>query len=122
MGFTCDVYINSQKTGERNVNGIAGSFFVRLIEFYEAQGITLEPDDYMFVDVCGRRKGQQIDKYVLNRLFRELMSYAGLERIKFTPYHLDILHYKRLMNGVDVVLLVRMLEIHHRCFYNPILT
>ena len=104
--LTCDVYINSQKTGERNVNGIAGSFFVRLIEFYEAQGITLEPDDYMFVDVSGRRKGQQIDKYVLNRLFRELMSYAGLERIKFTPYHLRHFYItQRLMNGVDVVLL-----------------
>ena len=103
--LTCDVYINSQKTGERNVNGIAGSFLC-LIEFYEAQGITLEPDDYMFVDVCGRRKGQQIDKYVLNRLFRELMSYAGLERINFTPYHLRHFYItQRLMNGVDVVLL-----------------
>ena len=104
--LTCDVFIDSRKTGERNVNGVAGRFFTRLIEFYESQGIELEPDDYMFIDVCGRRQGQQLDKYVLNRLFRELMSYAELDRIKFTPYHLRHFYItQRLMNGVDVVLL-----------------
>jgi len=104
--LTCDLFIDSRKTGERMVNGIAGRFFNRLIEFYEDQGITLEPDDYMFIDICGRRKGQQIDRFVLNRLFAELMHYAGLTRIKFTPYHLRHFYItQRLMNGVDVVLL-----------------
>ena len=47
-----------------------------------------------------------MDKYVLNRLFRELMEYAGLTRIKFTPYHLRHFYItQRLMNGVDIVLL-----------------
>lgn len=104
--LTCDLFIDSRKTGERMVNGIAGRFFTRLMEFYESQGITLEPDDYMFIDLCGRRKGQQIDRFVLNRLFTELMHYAGLTRIKFTPYHLRHFYItQRLMNGVDVVLL-----------------
>ena len=43
---------------------------------------------------------------MLNRLFRELMEYAGLTRIKFTPYHLRHFYItQRLMNGVDIVLL-----------------
>ena len=89
------------------VNGIAGRFFTRLMEFYESQGITLEPDDYMFIDLCGRRKGQQIDRFVLNRLFTELMHYAGLTRIKILPPTIYVIFYitQRLMNGVDVVLL-----------------
>ena len=104
--LTCDIDVDSKKTGVRRVNGIAGRFFNRLFDFYEAQGITLEPDDYVFIDVCGRRQGQQLDKYVLNRLFRELMSYAELNRIKFTPYHLRHFYItQRLMNGVDIVLL-----------------
>jgi hypothetical protein len=104
--LTCDLFIDSRKTGERMVNGIAGRFFNRLMEFYESQGITLGPDDYMFIDLLGRRKGQQIDRFVLNRLFTELMHYAGLTRIKFTPYHLRHFYItQRLMNGVDVVLL-----------------
>ena len=104
--LTCDLFIDSRKTGERMVNGIAGRFFNRLMEFYESQGIILKPDDYMFIDLCGRRKGQQIDRFVLNRLFAELMHYAGLTRIKFTPYHLRHFYItQRLMNGVDVVLL-----------------
>ena len=40
--LTCDLFIDSRKTGERMVNGIAGRFFTRLMEFYESQGITLE--------------------------------------------------------------------------------
>jgi len=104
--LTCDVFIDSRKTGERMVNGIAGRFFTRLMEFYESQGITLQPDDYMFIDLSGRRKGQQINRHILNRLFTELMHYAGLTRIKFTPYHLRHFYItQRLMNGVDVVLL-----------------
>lgn len=104
--LTCDVDIDSKKTGVRSVNGIAGRFFNRLFDFYETQGIKIEPDDYVFVDVCGRRAGQQLDKYVLNRLFRELMSYCELDRIKFTPYHLRHFYItQRLMNGVDIILL-----------------
>jgi hypothetical protein len=104
--LTCDVDVNSRKTGERRVNGVAGRFFNRLFDFYETQGVILKPDDYVFIDVYGRRQGQQFDKYVLNRLFRELMSYAGLNRIKFTPYHLRHFYIsQRLMNGVDIVLL-----------------
>ena len=104
--LTCDVAIQSRKTGDRNVNGVAGRFINRLLEFYESQGLQLKPDDYLFVDIDGRRKGQQLDKYVLNRLWRELMDYAGLNRIKFTPYHLRHFYItQRLMNGVDIVLL-----------------
>ena len=55
------------------MNGIAGRYFNRLREFYENEGIEVAQDDYVFIDLEGRRKGQQIDKYVLNRLFRELM-------------------------------------------------
>ena len=104
--LTCDVAIQSRKTGDRNVNGVVGRPFNRLIEFYESQGVTLKPDDYLFIDLEGRRKGEKLDKYVLNRLFRELMEYAGLTRIKFTPYHLRHFYItQRLMNGVDIVLL-----------------
>ena len=104
--LTCDVEIDSRKTGYRNVNGIAGRYFNRLREFYESEGIEVSPDDFVFLDLEGRRKGQHIDKYVLNRLFRELMHYSKLDRIKFTPYHLRHFYLtQRLMNGVDIVLL-----------------
>ena len=104
--LTCDVHIDSRKTGQRSVNGIAGAYFQRLFDFYESQGIKLEDDDYVFLDLEGRRKGQQLDKYVLNRLFRELMDYCKLDRIKFVPYHLRHFYITtRLMNGVDIVLL-----------------
>ena len=104
--LTCNVAIDSRKTGYRNVNGIAGRYFMRLYEFYESQGIHLKPDDYVFIDIAGRRKGKQIDKYVLNRLFRELMDYCNLNRLHFSPYHLRHFYItQRLMNGVDIVLL-----------------
>jgi len=104
--MTCDVFIDSRKTGHRNVNGIAGLYFQRLFDFYETQGVVLDEDDYVFLDLEGRRKGKQLDKYVLNRLFRELMDYCKLDRIHFTPYHLRHFYITtRLMNGVDIVLL-----------------
>ena len=104
--LTCDVEIDSRKTGYRSVNGIAGRYFNRLREFYESEGVEVSPDDFVFIDLEGRRKGQQIDKYVLNRLFRELIHYCKLTRIKFTPYHLRHFYItQRLMNGVDIVLL-----------------
>ena len=67
--LTCDVEIDSRKTGYRSVNGIAGRYFNRLREFYENEGIEVAQDDYVFIDLEGRRKGQQIDKYVLNDCF-----------------------------------------------------
>ena len=98
--LTCNVYINSKKTGERNVNGIAGRYFNRLKEFYESEGVDVKPDDYVFVDLEGRRKGKQLDSYVLNRLFRELMDYCQLDRLHYTPYHLaSFLHYTETSGG-----------------------
>ena len=106
--LTANIAIASRKTGDRNVNGVVGRPINRLLEFYESQGVTIEPDDHLFIELAGRRKGQQIDKYVLNRLWRELMEYAGLTRIKFTPYHLRHFYItQRLINGVDIVLLSR---------------
>lgn len=103
--LTCNVYINSKKTGERNVNGIAGRYFNRLKEFYESEGVDVKPDDYVFVDLEGRRKGKQLDSYVLNRLFRELMDYCQLDRLHYTPYHLRHFYItQRLLAGVDLVL------------------
>ena len=49
--LTCNVYINSRKTGERNVNGIAGRYFNRLREFYESQGVKVTAEDYVFIDL-----------------------------------------------------------------------
>ena len=104
--LTCNVYINSRKTGERNVNGIAGRYFNRLREFYESEGVKVTAEDYVFIDLEGRRKGMPIDKYVLNRLFRELMDYCAMNRLHFTPYHLRHFYItQRLMNGVDIILL-----------------
>ena len=104
--LTCDISVDSLKTGHRMVNGIAGRYFQRLFDFYESQGVTLKPDDYVFIDLHGRRKGMQIDRFVLNRLFAELMQYCKLTRLKFEPYHLRHWYItQRLMNGVDIVLI-----------------
>ena len=68
----------------------------------EGIGAPFDPDRPIFLELFGRRKGKAMDKYVFNRLFRELMDSAGLNRIKYTPYHFR--HYfitERIRNGMS---------------------
>ena len=99
------------KTGDRTVPCMCAGileqmqrYFRHMSEGLEDEGIgaPFDPDRPIFLELFGRRKGKAMDKYVFNRLFRELMDSAGLNRIKYTPYHFR--HYfitERIRNGMS---------------------
>ena len=56
----------------------------------------------------GRRKGSVLDRYALYRIWGELMNGAGLNRMKFSLYHLR--HFaitQQILNGVDLLLIAK---------------
>jgi len=84
------IHINDeQKTGERQVIGICGAYFKRLKDYYREK-FEYEPsgEDYIFMDMVGRRKGKVWDRYAFYRLWSELMVATKLDRMKFEPYML----------------------------------
>ena len=98
-----------QKTGSRVVVCLAGTYFKRLRQYFiDEFGYTPKENDYVFTEMFGRRKGDAFDKYALYRLWGELMRDAGLDRIKFVPYHLR--HFaitQQILNGVDLLLIAK---------------
>ncbi|MEK9912455.1 MAG: site-specific integrase [Flavobacteriaceae bacterium] len=98
-----------QKTGSRIVVGKAGSYFVRLKNYFRKE-LNYEPNDsdFVFMEFFGRRKFECLDKYALYRMWAELMRDCKLQRIKFTPYHLR--HFfitQSILNGVDLMLIAK---------------
>jgi len=99
------------KTGDRTVPGMCAGIFDQIKDYFssmeeEVDGKLIIPpfddDQPIFLELFGRRKGKAMDKYVFNRLFRELIDSAGLNRIKYTPYHFR--HYfitERIRNGMS---------------------
>ena len=66
------IYINDeQKTGERQVIGICGSFFKRLKDYYRER-FDYEPsgEDYVFLDMVGRRKEKYLTDFLLSYVGR----------------------------------------------------
>ena len=100
---------DEQKTGSRVVICLAGTYFKRLRQYYvETFDYTPKETDAVFLEMYGRRKGSQLDKYALYRIWGELMRDAGLDRIKFTLYHLR--HFaitQQILNGVDLLLIAK---------------
>jgi|TARA_R100000081_G_scaffold58285_1_gene28856 site-specific recombinase XerD len=100
---------DEQKTGSRVVICLAGTYFKRLRQYYvETFDYTPKNNDPVFLEMYGRRKGSQLDKYALYRIWGELMRDAGLDRIKFTLYHLR--HFaitQQILNGVDLLLIAK---------------
>ena len=96
-----------QKTGNRTVIGIAGTYFMRLKQYYKEKfDYEVKEGDPVFMEMVGRRKFEAFDRYALYRLWGELMRDCGLDRIKFTPYHLR--HFsivQQILNGVDLILI-----------------
>ena len=76
------------KTGERVVIGHAGKYVKRLIDYYRTEfGYELQPDDPLFLEMYGARKGKALSDDVVGRMWRELQSDCGfLDRIKFDKY------------------------------------
>lgn len=96
-----------QKTGSRTNVAIAGSYFIRLKKYYKEKfDYEVKDTDPVFMEMIGRRKFEAFDRYALYRLWGELMRDCGLNRIKFTPYHLR--HFsivQQILNGVDLLLI-----------------
>ena len=75
------------KTGMRVNTGLAGEYFKRLKQYYRDEfDYSPKDNDFVFMEMYGRRKFQVFDRYAFYRLWKELMSSAKLDRITFTPY------------------------------------
>lgn len=96
-----------QKTGSRVNVAIAGNYFIRLKKYYKEKfDYEVKDNDFVFMEMVGRRKFGAFDRYALYRLWGELMRDCGLDRIKFVPYHLR--HFsivQQILNGVDLLLI-----------------
>ena len=59
-----------------------------MIEYYRTEfGYELQPDDPLFLEMHGARKGKALSDDVAGRMWRELQSDCGfLDRIKFDKY------------------------------------
>ena len=98
-----------QKTGSRLVVCLAGTYFKRLRQYYvDTFDYTPKDKDPVFLEMFGRRKGSVLCKYALYRTWAELIRDAGLDRMKFTLYHLR--HFsitQQILNGVDLILIAK---------------
>lgn len=95
------------KTGARTAQGLAGSYFIRLKNYYRTE-LNYEPKDtdYVFMEFFGRRKFNALDRYALYRIWGELIRDCGLKRIDFQLYHMR--HFfitQSIYNGVDLLLI-----------------
>jgi len=95
------------KTGARTAQGLAGSYFIRLKNYYRTE-LNYEPKDtdYVFMEFFGRRKFNALDRYALYRIWGELIRDCGLNRIDFQLYHMR--HFfitQSIYNGVDLLLI-----------------
>lgn len=98
---------SDMKTGARTVQGLAGSYFKRLKDYYRTElGYEPKDTDYVFMEFFGRRKFNVLDRYALYRIWGELMRDCGLNRIDFQLYHLR--HFfitQSILNGIDLLLI-----------------
>ena len=98
-----------QKTGKRVVVCLAGTYFKRLRQYYvDNFDYTPKDNDPVFLEMFGRRKGSVLGTHALYRIWGELMRDAGLDRMKFTLYHLR--HFsitQQILNGVDLLLVAK---------------
>ena len=98
-----------QKTGKRVVVCLAGTYFKRLRQYYvDNFDYTTKDNDPIFLEMFGRRKGSVLGTHALYRIWGELMRDAGLDRMKFTLYHLR--HFsitQQILNGVDLLLVAK---------------
>ena len=98
-----------QKTGKRVVVCLAGTYFKRLRQYYvDNFDYTPKDNDPIFLEMFGRRKGSVLGTHALYRIWGELMRDAGLDRMKFTLYHLR--HFsitQQILNGVDLLLVAK---------------
>jgi len=98
-----------QKTGKRIVVCLAGTYFKRLRQYYvDTFDYTPKDNDPVFLEMYGRRKGSVLGTHALYRIWGELMRDAGLDRMKFTLYHLR--HFsitQQILNGIDLILIAK---------------
>jgi len=98
-----------QKTGSRVVVALAGTYFMRLKNYFiEELGYTPQEEDPIFMEFFGRRKFDVLDKYALYRIWGELMRDCGLTRLDFTPYCLRGFYITQsILNGYDLTLIAK---------------
>lgn len=96
-----------QKTGSRIVQGLCGRYFQRLKQYYRDKfGIEPKDNQPVFMEMYGRRKLQPLCRFVVYRMWRDLMVSCGLTRIDFTLYCLRGFYITQsILNGVDITLI-----------------
>lgn len=66
-------------------------------------------DAPVFMELFRRRQYEPLNKYRFNRMFRKLMRDAGLDHIKFTPYHFRRYFItERIRAGTPVPMLAKL--------------
>ena len=77
------------KTGSRKVPCLCAGLFHQIRDYlsFLAHDPAMHPDQPVFIELFGRRRGKVLDVYAFNRIFRELMLVSDLDRMKFVPYH-----------------------------------
>lgn len=98
-----------QKTGSRIVVALAGTYFMRLKQYFTDElGYTPKEEDPVFMEFYGRRKFNVLDKYALYRIWGELMRDCGLTRLDFTPYCLRGFYITQsILNGYELTLIAK---------------
>ena len=100
---------SDMKTGMRVNTGLAGEYFKRLKQYYRDE-FDYEPkdNDFIFMEMFGRRKGKVFELYAFYRLWRELISSSKLNRIDFTPYCLRGFYITQsILNKIDLLLIAK---------------
>mgnify|MGYP006283329277 CR=1 FL=1 len=105
------ISIKNGKTGDREIPCMLSGLFHQIEDYFQSMGhaAPFSPEQPIFLELFGRRKGSTFDKYAFNRMFRELMESAQLKRIKFTPYHFR--HYfitERIRAGTPIPQLAKL--------------
>ena len=100
---------SDMKTGMRVNTGLAGEYFKRLKQYYRDEfDYSPKDNDFVFMEMYGRRKFQVFDRYAFYRLWKELMSSAKLDRITFTPYCLRGFYITQsILNKIDLLLIAK---------------
>ena len=108
---TTVIYVRDGKTGARRIPCFLSGLFAQLEEYFQfmEHPVDRRSDAPVFMELFRRRQYEPLNKYRFNRMFRKLMRDAGLDHIKFTPYHFRRYFItERIRAGTPVPMLAKL--------------